>query len=268
MIPFGLAGAGELVPQGDGLAASVPEGWGQGRTAYGGWSAALALAAARWLAQEQGIAPLPRLASAMVNFIGPVTDTVEARPRLLRRGRNAVWIGVDLLAQGGADVVLAATFVFMSPRESAVTLSEHPAWPDVLPPDACQLRAARHDDPAFLARFETRLLGHRSEQGQSSHARWVRLADRTSSDPEAEILAITDYMLPGAVNWLGYRVPLSSMTWQLNLTGPLTVTPDGWWLAGARALHAAGGVSTEQIGVWDPSGQSVAIAQQAVAVFG
>ncbi len=49
-----------------GFAATVPADWMQGRTAYGGFSAALALVAAQQAAED-----LPPLRSATVNFRRP-----------------------------------------------------------------------------------------------------------------------------------------------------------------------------------------------------
>ena len=67
-----------------GFATAIPEDWMQGRTSYGGFSAALALEAARGLAPD-----LPPLRSAQVSFVGPLSGEVEVRARMLRRGKNA-----------------------------------------------------------------------------------------------------------------------------------------------------------------------------------
>ena len=74
-----------------GFATAIPEDWMQGRTSYGGFSAALALEAARGLAPD-----LPPLRSAQVSFVGPLSGEVEVRARMLRRGKNASWRSVNL----------------------------------------------------------------------------------------------------------------------------------------------------------------------------
>ena len=61
----------------------APE-WLQGRTAYGGLSAAIALASAK-----AGYADLPPLRSAQIAFVGPLSGDVTATPALLRRGKNS-----------------------------------------------------------------------------------------------------------------------------------------------------------------------------------
>jgi len=62
----------------------IPDNWRQGRTAYGGLTAGLSLAAV-----QREFTDLPPLRSLMINFIGPITDNPVFRPlsarMLLRR---------------------------------------------------------------------------------------------------------------------------------------------------------------------------------------
>ena len=95
-----------------GFAATIPADWMQGRTSYGGLSAALALVAAQQLVDD-----LPPLRSATVNFVGPLAGEVEVRAKLLRRGRNASWISAEVVNEAG--VGLTATFVFMGAVEAS-----------------------------------------------------------------------------------------------------------------------------------------------------
>ena len=72
-------------PTADGFVATIPAEWMQGRTSYGGLSSALALEAARKLADD-----LPPLRSATVNFVGPLAKLRGAA--LLRRpARTPGW---------------------------------------------------------------------------------------------------------------------------------------------------------------------------------
>jgi len=64
---------------GDGFRLTIPEDWHQGRTAYGGFSSALALSAAQAAGGD-----LPPLRSAQVSMIAPLSGEVEVRARLLR----------------------------------------------------------------------------------------------------------------------------------------------------------------------------------------
>ena len=60
--------AQSMMQEGEGYRGIIPAGWRQGRTAYGGLTAGLSLAAARKQFPEA-----PPFRSATINFIGPVT---------------------------------------------------------------------------------------------------------------------------------------------------------------------------------------------------
>ena len=61
--------------------AHIADDWLQGRTAYGGASAAVALMAAKTAYPD-----LPPLRSVQIAFVGPLAGDVTATPALLRRG--------------------------------------------------------------------------------------------------------------------------------------------------------------------------------------
>ena len=67
---------------------------------------------------------------------------------------------------------------------------------------------------------------------------------------------------------LGRNVPMSSLTWILNVLGPAPVTQDGWWLLRSDADYARAGSSSQVMGVWNSAGEKVAEQMQSVAVFG
>ena len=143
-------------PREDGFALAIPPDWLQGRTAYGGLSAALALAAARRAAGD-----LPPMRSAQVAFVGPLAGPVEARARVLRRGRNATWMTAELSGEGGVGLV--ATMVFMRPVASRVHVAGATAPAPLVPPDQA-LPVADRNQPVFLQNFEARYAVSRSTE--------------------------------------------------------------------------------------------------------
>jgi len=72
-----------MTPEETGFRVDIPPHWKQGRTAYGGLTAALMLAGA-----QKQIEGLPPLRSALINFVGPVTDSPLLTAELQRKGRN------------------------------------------------------------------------------------------------------------------------------------------------------------------------------------
>ena len=79
----------------DQLELTIQPDWMQGRTTYGGLTAALSLEAAKLLVDE-----LP-IRTAQVAFIGPVGGEVVMVPTLLRRGKNTAFVSVDMRTETG-----------------------------------------------------------------------------------------------------------------------------------------------------------------------
>jgi acyl-CoA thioesterase len=245
-----------LEQTGDAWRGAVPDGWLQGRTAYGGLSAALALHAAM-----NADVDLPPLRSALVAFIGPLSGAITIRAQVLRRGRNAAFVQADVASEAGLG--LRATFVFMGAVESAVDhrVGIAPAVPLPGPGDKV-LRG--HPAIAFSQNFE---LVEGRETAPAEWLRWVRLKDRDGLHPMVELMAVADCLPPVALKLLGRPAPVSSMTWQLNLLHDAPVTQDGWWLLRATSDYVRAGTSSQIMGIWAADGTPVADQMQSVAVF-
>ena len=246
-----------LEPVEGGWRGVVPETWLQGRTAYGGFSAALALHAA-----QRSDVDLPPLRSAQVAFIGPLAGPVTIRAQRLRRGRNAAFIQADVESDAGLG--LRATFVFMGPVESKVELRQGRSPAFDKPTSATATFSGKA--PFFTQNFE--FVDRRDDTvGPAEWLRWVRLDQRTGLDPMVELIAVADCLPPAALKLIGGPAPVSSMTWILNVLGPRPQTEDGWWLLRAHADYASAGSSSQLMGIWNSDGEAIAEQMQSVAIF-
>ena len=247
-----------LHPSEGGWHGTIPDDWLQGRTSYGGLSAALALHAA-----QHSDTDLPPLRSALVAFIGPLSGDIVIRATRLRRGRNAAFVQADV--ESAAGLGLRATFVFMGAVESKV-VHETGNAPDFPVPTAADTVYKGNSAIAFTRNFE--LLDCRDARvGPAEWLRWVRLADRAGLDPLVELMAVADCLPPAALKLIGAPAPVSSMTWQLNLLGARPVTRDGWWLLRATSDYARDGSSSQQMAIWNADGVPIAEQMQSVAIF-
>lgn len=246
------------IPLEAGFRATVPADWMQGRTAYGGLSAALALQAALDLEPD-----LPPLRSAQVAFIGPLAGEVTVTAQRLRRGRNAAFVQADVTSEAGLG--LRTTFVFMAPLPSAVSHDAAPRSPHPAPaPDA---RVFSGPDDMFIGNFE--LLDLRDAAGPVEWLRWARLKARGGLHPMVELMAIGDALPPAALKLFPEaRVPLSSLDWMINFVTPEPATHDGWWLLAATADTVRTGYSSQRMAIWNAAGEPIAEAMQGVAIFG
>lgn len=242
-----------------GFVATIPGDWMQGRTSYGGFSAAMGLAAAQRLAAD-----LPPLRSATVNFVGPLAGEVQVRARLLRRGRNATWIDAEV--SGEAGVGLTATFVFMGPV-AASTLHLHDVpMPAVIPLDQA-VALPETAGPSFAPNFERRFAQPRSDAKRPEIVWWERLKDVDGLDPMVAMVLLGDALPPGVMPLTG-PAPISSMTWLITMLTPLPETADGWYLLRAAANYAEQGCSSQDMAIWNTRGEAVAVGMQSIAIFG
>jgi len=237
------------------LFAHIGEDWLQGRTAYGGLSAALALTATK-----RAFADLPPLRSAQIAFVGPLSGDVTITPRLLRRGKNSAFIDCEITKMDGTG--LRALFLFMAQRDSVI---DHEALappphdgPDTTPIDTSHLPAG------FMHRFESADPGNQPAFG---YAGWSRMIEREGLDADVEFIAIADRLPPAAMRLASGWAPVSTTTWQLNMVTDAPATTDGWWLLRADALHAQNGSSSQSMTIWNRNGSRMATATQSVALF-
>ena len=249
----------KATPLESGFRAEIPADWLQGRTAYGGLSSALALHAA------QGIEPdLPPLRSAQVSFIGPLSGTVTVTATKLRRGRTAAFIQADIVSDAGLG--FRAIFVFMAEQPSRVELAGR--LDSSIAPPAPDAKLYTGPDEFFTGNFN--FLDMKDEaKGEAEWLRWARLRDYGGLDPMVEVLALADALPPAAFKLFGKDfVPLSSVTWIVNLLTPTPATTDGWWLLSAESRHAVNGGSSQTMMLWNADGVPIAQGMQSVAIFG
>ncbi|MEO1921019.1 MAG: thioesterase family protein [Sphingomonadaceae bacterium] len=247
--------------EGDGFAAQVPPEWAQGRTAYGGYSTALAYEAARRVSED-----LPPLRSAQIAFVGPLAGDVTLRANVLRQGRNATWIAAEI--EGEKGIGLTATFVFMRALESGYAFSSRPAPRDLVSLDQASHLPSHDARPTFTSNLELKFARPRLDEAEPSLTWYARLEDRDGLDPTTELLLLADALPPGVLGLGPVRAPMSSMMWQVNLLTDDPATRDGWFLLDSRADHARDGNSNQDMSVWDRDGRPLAAQMQSFALFG
>jgi len=212
----------------DGAAtALIDEGWMQGRTAYGGISSAVALAATMALHPTE-----TPLRYAQISFVGPVGGACTVRTR-----------DVDHCGLVMPDVP--------SP-EALAPVPEHKVRPAF----------SRHFDmrPVTGPRF-----GWNEERGE--YLTWVRFVEQPACHPAVAMLAMGDALPPAAMALFKQFGPISSMNWTVNMLTGTPATDDGWWLLSARTDHARGGFSVQDMLIWNRAGEAVLSGSQGVAIY-
>lgn len=253
-----------LVPEGDGFTIEAPADWAQGRTLYGGITAAFAYEAVR--RSHEG---LGQLRSAQLSFIGPAAGKLRFTSSLLRRGKSSALIAADCFNEDGHAA--RALFVFGAARESKVTHDFFPMPNVPMPNEVSSFRKEGGVAPrGFWNNFETRLAsGARlfdKEAARPEFAVWTRFLDAGGADPTTALLAIADCLPPAAMVFFPQPGPISTMTWTVDIAR-VPASLDGWHLLWAASEQAANGYSLQNMAMWSDAGELIAVGRQNVAIF-
>lgn len=246
---------------GENVSYFISDNWLQGRTTYGGMSAALCLHASKLLHAD-----LPPLRSAQINFVGPASGDVEATSRVLRRGKSVSFIEVELHGEKG--LATHAVFCFGEARDSrlAASFGEKPVLRERAD---CPAFHNPKKQPVFAAQFES-LLAEGDHPISSSDKNavklWIRHRDEAATDLVA-LMGVADMPPPAVLPMFETFAPISSMNWSLNFLNENPATEDRWWLFESVAEHARDGYSSQDMRIWNSSGELVVTARQNIAIF-
>ena len=244
------------------LSFHVPETWMQGRTTYGGLTAALCLQAA--IPTSGG----RQIRSAQVAFVGPVSGDVECTATLLREGKNTVFTSVRMMGEAG--VAAEAIFAFGAHRESSLNFANLPA-PEVTSPDeTASFFGESPRRPAFTRNFNMRLANGSPPMSGAPDADmslWMRHKDGSVPPDAVSVLALADAPPPAAMSMLTGQARISSMTWMAEFLTDDIQTNEGWFLARHVADTSKDGYNSQAMTLWNTSGQPIMIGRQTIAVF-
>ena len=251
-----------LSPGGDGEWQVNPsDDWRQGRTLFGGLSAALCYAACERLVDD-----LPPLRSAQIAYIGPSMGKAVLVPKVLRRGKSVTFMACDMVNDG--SISTRALFCFGGARES--TISQEPAGaPAVAPPEDCE-PLFRGRGPTFTQHLDQRVAGgYRPVSGAPTGDMliWVRFLEDTPPSGLVGLVALGDALPPATMPRFTAPAIISTMTWQFDLINPLAYDPNGWLLISSTDDAVGHGYSGQGMRMWDAKGAPVMIGRQSVAVF-
>ncbi|MEX0617648.1 MAG: thioesterase family protein [Pseudohongiellaceae bacterium] len=239
-------------------------GWTQGRSAFGGLTAAMAVAAMR----KSLPSPQP-LRSLMISFVAPLAaGEVRVEPRILRQGRNVTQATAELIS--GDATCLQAMAIFGNGRKgrhipSLVKFNAPPRHPE----SSRQLGGVRL--PPFLQFFE----GHWTGGGvpfSGSQDRelgmWVRHRQDISRFPVEALVAVCD--MPPPIILSHYDQPpviASSLSWSLEFVVPPTSIRSDWFYLDYDLDAAAEGYSLQSGRVFTEQGELCALSRQCMVYF-
>jgi len=248
--------------EGDSATAHIDTGWMQGRTAYGGISSAVALAAV--MERHPTDAPLRY---AQISFVGPVGGDCTVATRELRRSKSSLFVDAGVSSDQGFGT--AAVFAFSGDRASHLDHNRL-TMPDGPDPDTLEPVPDHKVRPPFTRHFDMRpVSGPRFDwkRDVGEYLTWVRFVEEPSCHPMVTLLAMGDALPPAAMALFSEFGPISSMNWTVNMLTGAPATDDGWWLLSAKTGYARGGFSVQDMMIWNRAGEPVMSGSQGIAIY-
>ncbi len=248
---------------GVGVRAHVPQDWRQGRTTFGGMTAALCVAAA-----EKMVPDLPPLRSAQFAFVGPAGGDVVMTPSVLRRGKSSVFISVDLAGEAG--LATRAILSFGAARESSISYRARP-MPAMPAPDDCAPLFRSGQGPVFLQHFAALQAGGGAPISGAAIPQfllWLKHNDARAMASLPGLIALADAPPPAALAMFRAPAPISTVTWSIDMVdAQAALDDDGWLLMQSLGEDARDGYSSQDMAIWTEAGTLVLLARQVIAIF-
>ena len=249
----------------EGNAFSVPGSWTQGRTVYGGLSAALLLRAL-----EKEVSSDKLLRSLNVAFSAPTLPDVdfEIQTELLREGRTIAQLQARLIQDGTVCVQIQA--VFGLPLESALIVHSFEA-PDI-PSVNGAMHYPTHDSPGFTQFFNmAQSEGDLPVSGGNSLllGGWMRFKDAPEKITIAHLIAMIDVWPPATMMQLTEMKAGSTVNWTMQFPQPMAeILAEDYLGYQAEIKYSEGGFGITHAKVWNAKNELVALSQQTIIVYG
>lgn len=240
----------------------MPDGWMQGRSVFGGLTAAAATALAR-----RHVDAARWLRTLNVQFLGPVvTGCVRATFREVCERKNVTFAEIRLAQRQGEVAVV--NFVFTVPRSESTSIESAACWTGPNPESLVEVPYLPGLTPEFTRHVELRWAdgGLPFSGAHEARTRGYCRFRKPGGDVEGLVGLLDVWPIP-SLSVLAAPAPASSVTWTAHvLRAP---RPSNDWFAfeyetavGERGFHTVVGR------LHGPDGRLVAWTEQLVAVFG
>ena len=243
---------------------SLDDAWSQGRSAFGGISAAFAITAMRKLVPND----LP-LRSLSVSFIAPVPPgKVLIETKIIRKGKSVVQAEASLLCDG--NICLRAMAAFGYSRETYSLQSASSFKPK---PRGFGIKFEDHakKTPGFLQFFDGEWVNDGMPfSGKLSRKLelWVRHNADLSQFPAEKLITICDIPPPVILSHFSRPpVPSSSLTWSLEFVVPPEEVSSDWFFLEFFVDAAANGYTQQSGNIYNETGRLCALSRQCMVYF-
>ncbi len=249
------------------FATEIPDGWQQGRGAFGGLVLANLVRAVRSCEPEAD----RTLRTLSAELVGPVLPgAAQIRVEMLRRGTGVSTMAARLVQ--GEELLAHAVVVLGRTRSGTAT------WNRVTPPrpvpfaEAPQLAGAPITAARFAQNLEFRpttpLPFQADTQRVPTTSGWVRLRSPGAVLAEADLVALADAWWPCALSMEAAPRPIATLCFTLELLAdPQKLAAQSPVFHRAEATVSQDGYSVELRELWSESGELLTLNRQTIAII-
>lgn len=238
----------------------VPDGWQQGRGAFGGLGIGIAARAMEAVETER---PLRALTAELPGPLLP--GEVEVRVASLRRGTGMTTLDARILQDGETKVRASGVFGRARVDDAPIAAAREVGdWRAVQPLPAGAM------GPPFSRFFEYRVTGPIPFTGgrEARVEGWTRPLGDAARWSGPEVVAMADAYWPALFSTMAAPRPMATVTYTLQLTAKAhALEPGAPLFFRSRVLAAEGGFVSELRELFAPDGALVAINPQTFVII-
>ncbi|MDG1937967.1 MAG: thioesterase family protein [Pseudomonadales bacterium] len=238
--------------------------WTQGRSAFGGLTAALVLA---YIESQADLAGRDLL-TININFCGPAIagETCEFRHKILSQGKSVMQVEGQLIQDGEVKTQIVTCFGMQ--RFSNIQLT--PAL-KVFPEKSIQVPFMSGLMPEFVQHLDVKYTSKHMPFSGSKAAQvsgWVRLSESPDVFCDGALVTLIDAWPPAILPMLEQVAPSSSITWNIEFLHPRKqLGADDYIYYECEAVQAVAGYAHSEAKIYDQEGRLIALSRQLVGVY-
>lgn len=244
----------------------VPDSWTQGRTLFGGISAAIVHEA-----MTQKVSDDRSLRSFTCQFIGPVLPDTDffIEVEILREGKNVSQVLGKIIQKGEVATLCQASFGVN--RQSKINVPHSSTHGMSLPRKAKFIPQIPKVTPKFFRHMDIAIDdgGLPFMNSKKSHLHgWMKLKEAPETFTLSHLILLIDAWPPAVLQMLRWPAPASSMSWHMDFVDTdLMIAPDDWLAYQVDTRQASNGYAQVEANVWDQKQNLLVLSRQTVTVF-
>lgn len=244
---------------------TIPATWTQGRTGFGGLSAAMIYSKMLTLVESDR-----SLRSFNLSFCGPLIAEQDFNIEVeeLRSGKTISNIYARIIQNG--KLCVSAQAVFAKVIDSNIAVNNF-TCPDLASVEQ-GLKLEGGHFPEFVQHFDLSMVDGDLPFTQSRQPRiggWMRFKQAPEKFQAQHLMALIDTWPPTTISCLAAPAPLSTVSWNLKLIQPLAqIAPTDYLGYQAEVDYSQDGIGYTRAHVWGPKGDLLAISEQTIIVYG